>query len=190
MSIFNELLELQKLNGEVIENLKSSVQGKRIFVKGGSHIIEPKDKLKRILSNGVVEIYEVIDPVFYEGGSLTHYEIEVKKVGIPDKFKPSTNVTFNISGQNARVNQNSIDNSTNQININPDMSKYMKELYNEIYSLKLTKDEEKSALEILSALESNINSKSPSKVVVESLLVSLPKLGNLASIGSFLLSCF
>lgn len=55
----------------------------------------------------------------------------------------------------------------------------------------ISKPEEiKEALEIVDAIDGQFSSDKPSKVIVKSLLASLPTIGNIATIGSFLLSCF
>jgi hypothetical protein len=61
-------------------------------------------------------------------------------------------------------------------------------LRDEILRLKLNSSEEKEALEIIDAVEQQANSNNPRKAVVKTLLSGLPNAGNIASIGSFIIS--
>ena len=58
------------------------------------------------MSNGAEETFLVIDPNFHEElfGMQAHYQMKVKKLGLPEAKKAIQNITYNISGNNARVN--------------------------------------------------------------------------------------
>ncbi len=49
-------------------------------------------------------------------------------------------------------------------------------------------DDKQSTLEIVDAIEAQFQLTSPSKVVISTLINTLPNLGSIASIGSFLIS--
>jgi hypothetical protein len=93
-----------------------------------------------------------------------------------------TNIT--ITGNNAKVNQNSVDNSTNIINSN-DITDLLVKLRSEALQHNLSND----SIEIIDAIEANVTSDKPSKVVAKALIDTLPNLGSIASIGSFILGC-
>jgi hypothetical protein len=103
-----------------------------------------------------------------------------------DNLNPS--VTYNISGSNARVNNQSVDNSTNIVNENPEISEHILSLRKEIERVVELGNDKSEALEIVDAIEGQFDSSTPSKVVMKTLVSALPHSGAIASIGSFLLA--
>ena len=78
-------------------------------------VIHVGDEIRRKLPNGTEETFEVVDPVYYEGlgGAIPpHYQVKIRRKGA---FPSGTggHLTFNVSGQNSRVNIGSVDRSTN-----------------------------------------------------------------------------
>ncbi|WP_319320748.1 hypothetical protein [Shinella sp.] len=75
------------------------------------------DEMRRVITNGSEEAFEVVDPVFYEGGAgiPAHFQVKIRRKGT---FPPGSggNYSIQVSGNNARVNVHSIDKSTNIIN--------------------------------------------------------------------------
>lgn len=154
--LLNDNVTLLKKNGERIEGIKASVQSKKIFVNRSDILIETGDLIQRKMSNGGEETYEVIDPGFHEsiGGIEAHYQMTHRKLGLPEAKAAVQSITYNISGPNARVNNQSIDNSTNIANINPDVSEHLSMLRQEVNRL-LTAQEQQSALEVIDAMKKN-----------------------------------
>jgi len=185
-------ITLIKKNGKKFYGIPASVQKSKIFVEGSEYLFEPSDLIFRKMSNGAEETFEVIDPGFYEAfrGIGAHYQMNVRKLGLPEAQKAIQNISYNISGNNARLNQNSVDKSFNVVNINPEISEHIEALRSELLRLELSVKEKEDANEIIDAIDSQFRSEKPSKVVVQSLLSALPKVASIASIGSFLLSCF
>ncbi|MFK5975210.1 MAG: hypothetical protein QM493_01765 [Sulfurovum sp.] len=180
-----------KSDGQEIENLKASIQSKEIIMQMQPNLfIEPKDIIQRIMSNGGTETFEVIDPVFYEAfhNIPAHYIMEVKKLGIPEAEKAIESIIYNISGANARVNNNSTDNSTNILNVNQDVTDHLTLLRQEIEKIVSSNIEKKDAIEVVDAIQGQFESGTPSKAVIKTLLSALPHAGSIASIGSFLIS--
>lgn len=192
--IFDELLtdvvSLLKSSGETVNEIKASVQKNKIFTHRSDILIEPRDLIQRRMSNGGEETYEVIDPGFHEKfhDIPAGYQMEVRKLGVPEAKRAVQNITYNISGANARLNQNSTDNSINIIYQNSKLAENIQALRDEVKKMKLEPTNEKEALEIVDAVEQQIVSNNPSKAVVKTLLNGLPHLGNIASLGSFILS--
>ncbi|CAM3214949.1 hypothetical protein [Moritella viscosa] len=119
--------------------------------------------------------------------------LESKKVELVSKEPPETNntiekITYNISGHNARVNNHSVDNSTNTVNMDSSIVEHILALRNEITRL-VDSSKQKDAFEVVDAVENQFMSGNPSKLVVSTLLSALPDAASVASIGSFLLSC-
>ena len=118
---FSQLLTdnvtLVKKNGTVVrKDIKASVQSKMIFVHDQDLPIEVGDHFLRQLPSGLVEDYIVDDPGFHARlqSIPPHFQTKVHRSDRP-ATQPQT-IINNIVGDNARVNINSIDNSTNIVN--------------------------------------------------------------------------
>jgi len=192
---FNRLLTdtvtLIKQDGTQVDEIKAHVQKKKILVQGTEYLIETGDLIQRKMSNGGEETYEVIDPGFHElfRGVPAHYQMDVRKLGIPEARSAIHNITYNVTGHNARINQNSIDQSVNVVQLNLAVAEKLDELRREVNRIIQAEAERKAAHEIVDAIEEQFKSGSPVRSVVGALLQGLPAAGNIASIGSFLLSC-
>lgn len=187
--MLNDKVSILKKNGERIADVRASVQSKRIFINGSDILIETGDLVHRKMSNGGEETYEVIDPGFHESfhGIDAGYQITHRKLGHPEATAAVQNITYNISGSNARVNNQSTDNSTNVTLVNSEIEKYLEELRSEIRNT-LEDKEKQSALEVVSAVEEQFSNPTPSKAIVSALLAALPNAGSIASIVSLLLA--
>lgn len=183
-------IKIIKSDGQEIENLRASIQSKGIYLMQSDVLVEPQDLIQRTMSNGGNETFKVIDPGFHEGvhGIPAHYQMKVQKLGIPEAKKAIQSITYNISGPNARVNNNSTDNSTNVININQDIAEHLSMLRQEIEKVTQTSEEKKDAHQIVDAIQGQFESGKPSKAVIKTLISSLPHAGSIASIGSFLIT--
>lgn len=190
-SLMRDTVSILKTTGEQIENIKASVQRKKTFIQRSDILIETGDLIQRTMSNGATETYEVIDPGFHEGlgGIPAGYQIVHKNLGLPEAEKAIQSITYNLNGNNSRVNNNSTDNSTNVVNINNDVAEHISMLRDEIKRLIESVSEQNEALEMVDAIEGQLQSDKPSKPVLKTLLGALPSGGSIASIGSFLLSC-
>lgn len=189
-SLLNDNVVLLKKNGESHEAIKASVQKNKIFIEGSDQLIESGDLIKHRMSNGAVETYKVIDPGFHEEfhGIPAGYQMDVQKLGLPEAERAVQSITYNLSGPNVRINQNSVDNSVNINNTNQALVEQIQALRNEVKQLNLGYEQENEALEIINAIEDQTNSGNPSKAAVKSLIRGLPSAGNIASIGSFIVS--
>lgn len=172
--------------GEKIPDVVCTVTSDTTIIQRTKIVIEPGDLLQRKMSNGAEETYEVIDPQFHEEDGGT-YIVQQKKLGIRETEKTLQNINYSFSGDNARVNNNSVDNSTNQVIVNSEISEKLESLKVEI--LQHTEGKQKAeSLEIHSALEQQLSEASPSKVVVSTLLAGLPAVGSIASIAGLIAS--
>lgn len=188
--LMTDIVKVLSQSGKVVENVKASVQKSKILILRSDILIENGDLVQRLMSNGAEETYEVIDPGFHEKfhDIPAGYQMDVKKLGIPEAKSAVQHITYNISGTNNRVNQNSTDNSVNTVNINPELQEHIEALRNEIKNLNMPEDKAATSYEIIDAVESQLTSEKPSKAVVKTLLGSLPHAGSIASIGSFIVS--
>lgn len=182
-----DTIEVLKQNGDVISDIKSSVQKDKIFIQRSDILIEIGDLIQRSMTNGAKETYKVIDPCFHEKfHSITAgYQIDVIKLGLPEAKAAVQHNTFNISGVNNRFNQNSTDNSVNIVNSNPEIQEHITALRDEIDRLSLPKEEQLASYQVIDAVEAQFDSGKPSKTVVQMLLSGLPNAGSIATICSF-----
>ena len=190
--LLTDTVSLVKQDGTRVEGIKASVQKNKIFIQGQDHLIEPRDLIQRKMSNGGEETYEVVDPGFQEQfhGISAGYQMDVRKLGIPEARSAIQNITYNVTGQNARINQNSIDQSLNVVQLPGDVADSLDALRQEINRLVPDGENKSSANEVVDAIEDQFKSGAPKRSVVEALLKSLPAAGSIASIGSLLLSLF
>lgn len=188
--MMTDKIKIIKSDGREFGELKASVQSKEIYLMQSDVLIEPNDLVQRIMSNGGAETFRVIDPGFHEKfhSIPAHYQMKVQKLGIPEAEKAIQSITYNITGPNARVNNNSTDNSTNIVNINQDVAEHLALLRQEIGRLVTSEKEKRDALEVVDAIQGQFESNTPSRAVVKTLVSALPHAGSIASIGSFLLS--
>ena len=95
------------------ENIQAAVSQGKIILTDTSLQIEPGDHLLRALPNGLVEDYVVDDPNFNAAfhGIQAHFQVKVHRSGKAPASAQT--IITHITGDNARVNLNSTDNSTN-----------------------------------------------------------------------------
>jgi len=192
--VFDDLLtdtvSLIKKDGTNVEGIKASVQTSKIFIQGKKPLIESGDLIQRKMSNGAEETFEVIDPGFHEEfhSIPAGYQMRVRKLGIPEAKSAIQSITYNVTGHNARINQNSIDHSVNVVQLHPDVTDNLQALRTEIQRLIQDPSQRQEATEVVDAIEEQFNSGAPRKSVVQALVRGLPSAGSIASIGSFLVS--
>ena len=70
---------------------------KGIYLMQSDVLIEPRDIIQRIMSNGGRETFKVIDPGFHESfhNIPAHYQMKVQKLGIPEADKAIQSVIYN-----------------------------------------------------------------------------------------------
>jgi hypothetical protein len=104
-------LKIISPEGNIRSIERGLVDRKQIIIENTKAVILVGDEIRRTLPNGLEETFEVLDPVCYTG-MLAHYEVIYRRKGA---FPSGTggNLTFNVTGPNARVNFNSHDESRN-----------------------------------------------------------------------------
>ncbi|AZC94884.1 hypothetical protein [Pseudomonas chlororaphis] len=180
-----DTITVRRRTGEVIDNLKASVQSNQIFLDRSDILIEPGDLVERKMSNGGVETFDVIDPGFHEAfhGIDAHYQMKVKKLGLPEAKQRVQSITYNITGHNARINHDSVDNSKNSVNIGGELKEYLVALRQIVEAIDDEK-QKRDAVEILDGVESQLALPKPSKTVVSTLLNALPHIASVSSLAS------
>lgn len=191
-ALMTDTVSVLKQNGDLFEGIKASVQSDKIFIEGAQLLIETGDLVRRKMSNGGEETFRVLDPGFHEKFHAipAGYQMKVVKLGVPEAARYIQNITYNVSGHNARINQNSVDNSHNVVSVNPDAVELLSALRGEISRMGLPPALERDASELLDSAEAQIQSGKPSKPVLSALLKALPHAANVAAIVSSILSLF
>jgi len=181
-------VKLIKANGDVLTGIKALVDKNNIFIDRDDFIVNAGDLVQRIMSNGGEETYKVINPHFREKclDMPAGYELEVKKIGIQEAEKEIATITnINIYGNYAKVNQNSVDNSTNTFFVDS-VHNAIDELRLELRKLHKSPEILTEQMEIIDAVESELLSEKPRKSIVSSLLSALPKIENITNIANFI----
>lgn len=188
--LMTDTVDLIKADGTRKIGLKASVQKTKIFMDADGLLIEPEDLILRKMSNGAEETYRVIDPGFHERfhSIPAGYQMDVIKLGLPEAKRAVQSVTYNFHGDNARVNQHSIDNSTNVVNIDARVVQHIEDLRNGILYSDLSELEKEEAIEIIDEVDSAFRSGKTKKSVVSSLLKALPHVASITTTVSALVS--
>lgn len=189
--LMNDTIDILKSDGTEVAGRKASVQKNKIFMEADGLLIEPGDLILRRMSNGAKETYRVIDPGFHEDFHQikAHYQMDVHKLGMPEAKSAVQNITYNVSGNNTRINQNSVDNSTNVVHIDNRALQHIEALRQELKQVDLPESDRAAAFEIVDEVEEAFRSGKPKKTIVSALLSSLPNVANIATIVSAIASC-
>ena len=102
--------------GEIRSRVKGYYGGKHFFFDDMTIDVRPGDEIRRSLPNGNEEAFHVDDPKYYDSDHFgKHYQVAISR---PKIHSPGTggNYTIHVSGENARVNVHSTDNSMNTVN--------------------------------------------------------------------------
>lgn len=181
--MMRDTLELLKKDGSRTPGIKGSVQDGMIRTFNSALLIEPHDLIIRKASNGLEETYEVINPVFHEGFARipSSYQIEVRKLGVPEAKQHVQSITFNVTGTGARINSNSTDNSTNTINTGSQVMNHLDTIRKELAAANLSEDQAAEAADVLDAVEVQLASDKPKKSVIKALLDALPAVARIGT---------
>jgi hypothetical protein len=101
-------------DGTVRCSTRGVVADNSILIEDASITVEPGDEIRRKVPNGREEVFTVHDPRFYPAwqGFADHYQIKVSRKGAYPKGTGGY-YSINVSGNNARVNIGSVDQSKN-----------------------------------------------------------------------------
>ncbi|WP_266170750.1 hypothetical protein [Dyella subtropica] len=193
-SLAKDTVSLIKADGTRHDNIKASVQDRRVFIHRGDLLIEAGDMLVRKMSNGGEEALRVVDPGFYEGiaGIGPHYQMRVEKLNklphtFPASASPASSVTYNFHGANARVNHNSVDQSTNIVGDDAVVHERISGLRQAIQAADLPETDRGEALDVVDTIEEQFKAGTPKRPVIKALLASLPQLADIAKFATDLI---
>jgi len=119
--LLQDKVTLIKKDGNRFENIRASVQSDKIFTDDPAIPIEDGDIFERALPNGILERYDILDAGFKKGmgGIKSHYQSIVRKQTRIDPLAQPGQIVYNLIGPNARVNIQSVDTSTNLVEVEP-----------------------------------------------------------------------
>lgn len=111
-------VSLIKKDGARTDGIKAIVNSEKISIPNGNLPIEEGDTIERVRPGGFVDTYTVLDTGYSEGirnAIPAHFTLKVhKENAIPRSIpSPTSTTTYNLTGANPRVNNNSLDNSVN-----------------------------------------------------------------------------
>ncbi len=105
-----------KPSGQRIENVDANVQSNMIFFNDPDLPLEAGDVVEHTRGGGITDKFEIIDPGYMAGmeGIPSHFQSKIKRWQAPQAAPTPTptHVTYNLHGQNSKVNISSVDNST------------------------------------------------------------------------------
>lgn len=112
----------------------------------------------------------------------------VRRMGEAEAEKVSHSIVYNFHGDNARVNNQSVDNSINTVTRNNEITNLVTRLRNEVEQLDIPRAEKLEAIEVVDEIKSQLESPAPKKTIVKRLINSLPKAEAIMSIGASITS--
>lgn len=175
---------VKRNGGGRFEGIKAAVQSEEISILQAEPLIEPNDLILRSMSNGGEETFVVLDPGFHEGlGRIpAGYRARVRKMGLPEAQSAVQSITYNVSGSNSRINNHSVDNSTNLVQDNSgEVTRLLAELRTAMNAAQLPPADRDNALEIIDGVESQFNGEKPKRSVVRAMLTALPDVATIAT---------
>lgn len=179
-----DTLTLIKQDGSRQEGIKGNVQKNRIYIHNGDISIEEGDEIVRTMPGGKDEEYIVVEPGFHHrlGGIPAGYQMDVKRkssfANSTEKNQPqSVTNTYNLFGNNSRVNHQSTDNSYNYTGSTENLKEILEIIdaaREQIKSSEIDKSDFQTANQSLEIIESQLKTSEPSKPIIKTLLSALP----------------
>lgn len=183
--LLNDTITVVKRDGGArFEGIKAAVQGEAISILQSQPFIEPNDLIVRSMSNGGEETFVVLDPGFHEGlGPIpAGYRAKVRKMGLPEAKSAVQSIVYNVTGSNARINNHSVDNSTNLVQDNSsEVAHLLANLRSAMNTAPLPPLDRDEALELIDGVESQFTSEKPKRSVVRAMLNALPHVATIAT---------
>ncbi|WP_426343355.1 hypothetical protein ACN9MU_20175 [Pseudoduganella sp. R-32] len=181
--LMTDSVSILKADGRRFDDIPACVQSRKIFINRVEPIIEPTDLVLRKMSNGGEETFKVIDPGFHERfhDIPAGYQLVVEKLGLPDAQKAVQSITYNVHGNNARINHQSVDNSTNVVQDSADVAQLITELRRAIEAAGLSASAKADAAGIVEAVEAQFSGAKPKRSVITAMLAALPDVASIAS---------
>jgi hypothetical protein len=150
---FKSDLKIVSPDGAIRSVERGLVDRKSIIIENTSAVILVGDEIRRTLDNGTEESFEVLDPICFTG-PLAHYEVKYRRKGTQPRA--DGHLTFNVSGQNARINFGSTDHSHNVIS----SDRVFVELRNKIREAVLDPAERARIVDLIENMENARNDRS------------------------------
>lgn len=166
-SMMRDIVTLEKQNGEIYKNIKANIQKETIRILDTSLIIEEGDTITRLLSNGHMEEYIVMQSDCFgkRYGIPEHYELTVRKLTSMSNIDSPGSVHYNFvdhsvntinGGSNNRFNKSSTDNSTNLVYTKSELTVF-DELRNKFSEAQIDEVERTELLSQVDQLEESVD---------------------------------
>ena len=139
-----------------------------------------------LLTPSGYEIAKPSDPCVRQTGG-THINFNAPVTGAAIAIDQASASVSNITGNDARVNQNSSDNSANLVQINTPAIQHIEALRTELDQINLSEDVKADARDALDTIEEQIKTGNPKKSVVSALLKTLPCIESITTIAGNIL---
>jgi hypothetical protein len=109
-------------------NIKAKVTPETVLTYETDIVVKEGDQVERLLSNGNMELYDIFGVHYTEQGRIKPPTYELKVAKTTAISRPvAANIVYILNGNNARVYNNSSDNSSNVVNVSPtDLFKELK----------------------------------------------------------------
>lgn len=153
MPLTPDKISLIKPDGTRISEISAFVQTETVFIPDGNLPIEEGDTIERVLPSGLIEEYLVLDRRYMSMGPY-RFQTKVRKKSSLVPQKQGHPTTIYQIGDNAKVNINSEDNSTNTINKN-DLSQF-KEIEKALINQIPDDGERKKCIKTLNELQESV----------------------------------
>lgn len=171
-----DVISVYDENGTLIkDNIKASVQdGKLIITESADFKVDIGYFVERILTNGFVEKYKVLEPNYCDSSYVikAHYQMKVINVKSTSNSNSPTVNTIHASG-NARIYQNSADHSVNTYT-NSQYQEALNKVKSDILDLDLSDTDEALVAKALAKINQEVASGNPSKDKVSVYMEFLP----------------
>ncbi|WP_395065553.1 hypothetical protein [Paraburkholderia silvatlantica] len=117
-------------------------------------------------------------PLIFQGIDFDEWSSKMKA-----NKETSHSVTYNVTGDNARINHHSTDMSTNLVAEGDGIKEHLVALRRAIEATQLSGSDRQSALDVVEAVDAQFASGAPKKSIVTALLGALPKVADVATIA-------
>jgi hypothetical protein len=123
-------------------------------------------------------------PLIFQGINFDKWSNKMK-----GEIDAAQSVTYNVTGNNARINHHSADMSTNVVAEVSSLQEHLKALRRTIEATQLSGLGRQDALDVMDAVDAQFASGTPKKSVVTALLSALPKVADIATIVGTIIAC-
>ena len=107
--------------------------GETVVVSDERLVVFPNDEIRRRLPNGTDEVFDVVDPKFFDRVKPlpSHFQIKVRRKGTSSHGEGG-DLNITMTGNNSRVNISSVDNSKNTVKLETPFAEIVQAIENNV----------------------------------------------------------